>query len=271
MIRFAQRQFAATMVLTTLAVSLPSFAGEAPQQAQPAQQAQQVDAPPPKAYTVPAKTKDYIRKAVENPDRPESMKVHDAYRLPAEVLQLANVKPGSRVVEFSSYGNYWSTLLSDIIGEKGELYMYDMPFAAELSKYGEAFATKHPNSKFQNIDHNKIEFPKQVDLAVCVNCFHELLLTTQMDGFHAKLYKALKPGGTYIVIFPSARDGTGTDDTGKLHRIDKEVVRGYVQNVGFALIEESRILWHPEDKRTTPVMTQTEFDLSDRTFYIYRK
>jgi predicted methyltransferase len=270
MIRFAHRPLAAAVVLATVASVTLSFAGEAPPPQQ--QQQQQVDAPPPKNYTVPAKgIKDYVRKAVENPDRPANMKIHDAYRKPAELLQLANVRPGGRVVEFSSYGNYWSTLVSDIIGEKGELYMYDMPFAADLSKYGEAFAAKHPNTKFQNIDHNKIELPKQVDVALCVNCFHELLLTTEMSGFHAKLYKALKPGGTFIVVFATARDGTGTDDTGKLHRIDKEVVRGYIQGAGFALIEDSRLFPNNDDKRTTPVMTETENDLADRTVYIFRK
>ncbi len=49
-----------------------------------------------------------------------------------------------------------------------------------------------------------------------------------MQALLTKMIKALKPGGTFIVVFPTARDATGTDDTGKLHRIDKEVVRGYI-------------------------------------------
>jgi predicted methyltransferase len=271
MIRFAQRQLAAAMTLTALSLLTPTLAGEAVPAAPQQQQQQAIDAPPPKDYVVPAKTKDYIKKAVENPDRLPQHKIHDAYRKPAEVLQLANVRPGHRVVEFSSYGNYWSTMLSDIIGEKGELYMYDLPAFEPYAKYGQAFVEKHKNTKFQNINHDQIELPKQVDLIVCVACFHELLLTTQMAAIHTKMFKALKPGGTFIVVFATARDSTGTDDTGKLHRIDKEVVRGYVQAAGFALTEESRILWNSEDKRTGQVLTETEFDLADKGFYIFRK
>lgn len=272
MIRFAQRQLAATMTLTALSLLTPALAGEAAPAAQPAQQQQQpVDAPPPKDYVIPAKTKDYIKKAVENPERLPQHKVHDAYRKPAEVLQLANIRPGMRVLEFSSYGNYWSTMISDIIGPKGELHMYDLPVFEPYAKFGEAFAEKHPNTKFQNVDHNKIELPRQVDLVVCINCFHEFLLTTEMSALHTKLFKALKPGGTFIVIFPTARDATGTDDVGRLYRIDKEVVRGYIQGAGFSLTEESRILWNPEDKKTTKVETETDQDLADRGFYIFRK
>lgn len=272
MIRFAQRQLAAAMTLTALTLLTPALAGEAAPAAQPAQQQQQpVDAPPPKDYVMPSKTKDYIRKAVENPDRLPQHRIHDAYRKPAEVLQLANIRPGHRVIEFSSYGNYWSTIISDIIGPKGELYMYDLPPFEPYAKFGEAFVEKHPNTRFQNIDHDKIELPKQSDLIVCIGCFHELLLTTQMQALLTKMIKSLKPGGTFIVVFPTARDATGTDDTGRFHRVDKEVVRGYVQGAGFVLTEESRILWNPEDKRNSMVETETEIDLSDRAFYIFRK
>lgn len=272
MIRFAQRQLAAAMTLTALSLLTPALAGEAAPAAQPAQQQQQpVDAPPPKDYVIPPKTKDYIRKAVENPERRPEHRIHDAYRKPAEVLQLANIRPGQRVIEFSSYGNYWSTMISDIIGPKGELYMYDLPVFEPYAKYGEAFVEKHPNTKFQNVDHDKIELPKQSDLIVCISCFHELLLTTQMQALLTKMIKSLKPGGTFIVVFPTARDATGTDDTGRFHRIDKEVVRGYVQGAGFVLTEESRILWNPDDKRTAMAETETEIDLSDRGFYIFRK
>ena len=120
----------------------------------------QLDAPPPMPYSVPAKAKDYIKKAVELPTRPLNATIHDAYRKPAEVLQFANIRPGQRVVELSAYGNYWSTMLADIVGEKGELHMFDPPFAAPLAEASKAFVAAHPNTKFQNLDFNNIEFPQ---------------------------------------------------------------------------------------------------------------
>ncbi len=265
MIRFMQRQAAVIATTLLLATTLTAFAADT---------VEVTDTPlPPKPYTVPAKTKDYIRKAVENPTRTPEMKTHDGYRLPAEVLQLANVKPGSRVVEFSAYGNYYSTMLADIVGDKGELWMYDAPFAEEVfGKQQQAFVAAHPNTHYSGIDWNKIEFPKQVDVVTCFMCFHELLLTgTELSAFHAKLYKAMKPGAIYIVVFVDARSGTGTDTTGKTHRVEDSVVRSNLQAGGFELMEENRMLENHSDSLTSQVFTDNQSDLADRTVYKFRK
>ncbi len=231
MIRSLQRR-AAAIATTLLLASLGAFAADT---------VEVTDTPlPPKPYTIPAKAKDFIRKAIENPARTAEMKTRDGYRMPAEVLQMSNVKPGSRVVEFSAYGNYYSSILSDIVGEKGELWMYDAPFASEVfGKQQQAFVAAHPNTHYSGIDWNKIELPKQVDVVTCFMCFHEILLTgTELTAFHSKLFKAMKPGAIYIVVFADARSGTGTDTTGKTHRIEDSVVRSNIQAGGFELMEE---------------------------------
>ncbi len=106
---------------------------------------------------MPPKTKDYIKAAVESPDRLPH-KIYDAYRKPAEVLQLANIRPGMKVIEFSSYGNYWSTIAVDIIGPKGELYMYDLPPFEPYAKYGQALRREAP-------EHQVLEHRPQQDRA----------------------------------------------------------------------------------------------------------
>jgi predicted methyltransferase len=278
MTRFIPRQAAATMILavsTALAIAADAPpAAQAP--AQPAaqgQQAQKPDAPPARPYAVPPKgIKDYIKAAVESPTRGMNATIHDFYRKPAEVLQFANIRPGNRVVEISAYGNYWSMMLSDIVGPKGELYMFDAPFAEPMIPQNEAFVKSHPNTKFQNIDYNKVEFPKGVDLVWCVACFHELLLTnTDLDPFLAKLYKAMKPGANFLVIFYTSRDSMENRDVGSLHRLDPSTVRGTVQAAGFQLAEENRLLENHEDTKKTPVFTEEEGDLADRLIYRFRK
>jgi predicted methyltransferase len=266
---FISRTLTATLVLSALAGVTPSDAAEtAPQQAA---QAAQLDAPPPKPYSVPAKAKDYIKKAVENPARPLSATIHDAYRKPAEVLQFSNIRPGHRVVELSAYGNYWSTMLSDVVGEKGELHMFDPLFAAPLADAGKAFVAAHPNTKFQNLDFNNIEFPKGVDLVWCVACFHEVLGTgVNLDPFFAKMYKAMKPGARLMVIFYTSRDGMENRDVG-LHRVDMSTVRGTFEAAGFKLQEETRLLQNPQDNKTTPVITEAQGDLADRMTYRFIK
>lgn len=257
------RPLATAMMLAAAALLSQSFAAEAPP----------VDAPPPKPYVMPSKgIKDYVRAAVENPARPESHKVHDAYRKPAELFDLANIKPNSKVVELSSYGNYWSTMIADIVGEKGKLYMYDHMFAEPFAEQGKKFAAEHKNVTYEMIDHNDVEFDKGIDLVWCYACYHELLLTnTQLTPFQTKLFKAMKPGGIIMVVFFKARDGTETDDTGTLHRIDQAIVRAQLQGSGFSLMSEDIFLQNHDDDRTTKVFTEAEGDLADRVIFKFRK
>lgn len=267
--RLTAQTLAATLILSASAGMTAAVAAEEPQQqAQP----QALDAPPPKPYAVPARTRDYVKKAVELPSRPPYATIHDAYRKPAELLQFSNIRPGQRVVELSSYGNYWSEMLSEIVGSKGELHMYDPLFAAPLADEGQAFATAHPNTKFQNLDFNNIEFPKGVDLVWCYACFHEVLGTgVNIDPFFAKMYKAMKPGARFLVVFYTARDGMENRDLGTLHRIDVATVRGTIQAMGFQLQEETRLLQNTDDDKTSPVITEAEGDLADRMVYRFVK
>lgn len=269
----------AATILLSASIAAPVMAQNAPPAAQPQTAAQpdtanqpKYDAPPPKPYAVPAKgIRDYVKKAVELP-RPPYETVHDAYRKPAELLQFSNIRPGQKVVELSSYGNYWSVMLSDILGEKGELHMFDPLFAAPLAKAGEEFVAKHPNTRFKNLDWNNIEFPQRIDMVWCYACFHEVLGTgVNLDPFLAKMYKAMKPGARIMVIFYTARDGMENRDVGALHRLDPATVRGTFQAAGFQLQEENRLLQNPQDDKKTQVFTEAEGDLADRMIYRFIK
>ena len=263
--RFISRPLAATIILAATTLLTQSFAGEAPA----------TEAPPPKPYVMPSKgIKDYVRAAVENPARPLSHTIHDAYRKPAELLDLAGIKPNTKVVELSSYGNYWSTMLADIVGEKGKLYMYDHMFVEPggFAAAGKKFAAEHKNTTYEMIDHNDVEIPKGINLVWCYACYHELLLTgTQLTPFQTKLFKAMPPGGIVLIVFFKARDGTQTDDTGTLHRIDQAIVRAQLQATGFKLESEDIFLQNLDDDRQSPVFTEAESDLADKVIFKFRK
>ncbi|HXN09837.1 MAG TPA: hypothetical protein VN859_01235, partial [Steroidobacteraceae bacterium] len=79
-------------------------------------------------YVMPAGTPPYVRHAIESPERSAEQTGRDANRKPAELLSLSGIKPGDRVIEFASFGQYFTTLLSDIAGPAGMVYMYDLPY-----------------------------------------------------------------------------------------------------------------------------------------------
>ena len=224
-------------------------------------------------YMVPAGTPDYIKKAVESPDRPAADKARDTDRKPAQILTMSGIKPGDHIVEFASFGQYYTRMLSQILGPNGSDDMYDLPYTeGRAGKASRAFVAAHPNSHYHVINYNDIELPKNVDIVYMVLYYHDLSLndidTAKLDK---KIYDALKPGGVFFVVDHNARPGSGREDTKKLHRIDPEVIKKEVTAVGFKLAETSNILAHPEDPHTQMIFTPGVRGKTDRSIFKFVK
>jgi predicted methyltransferase len=271
--RFTTRQLAATMVLSVCAATTAVIAAD--------DQLISVGVPtsPPKEYAIPKKTSDAIRKAVENPARRPEDRARDGYRKPAELIALAGVKPGSKVIEFGTfgeldkYGQYYTTMLAEVVGPKGMIYMYDTPDVDE--KFGgnsRKFAAAHPNTKYEAVDYNKIVIPKGIDIVWSVLNYHEMLMRgVDMTPFHDKLFKAMRPGAVYLIVDHAGVIGADLKDTLPLHRVDPSVVRSGVQAAGFELVLESRMLERTDDDHKWKVYTDGKADQTDQMVYMFRK
>ena len=84
-----------------------------------------------------------------------------------------------------------------------------------------------------------------------VTLFYHDTVNQKVDRakMNAAIFKALKPGGVFVVVDHSAKKGDGTSVTRSLHRIEQSVVVDEVTNAGFRLDAESDFLRHPEDPR----------------------
>jgi len=236
------------------------------------------DAPPAAAapaptYQVPKSAPQYIRAAVENPSRPAEQKARDAVRKPAEVLALSGVKPGDTVVEFASFGQYFTSMLSDIVGAKGKVYMYDLPYTEQRSgAASRAFVAAHPNSQYELVDYNALKLPSNVDIVFNVLYYHDLPLNDiDTASLNKRIFDALKPGGVFFIVDHNAAPGSGTRDTKTLHRIDPEVIKKEVSAAGFELVEQSKLLAHAEDDHTKMVFSPGLRGLTDQTIFKFRK
>jgi predicted methyltransferase len=233
------------------------------------------DAPaaPATPYVVPANTPAAIKRAVENPARSAEHKARDFNRKPAEVLALSGVKPGDKVVEFASFGQYFTTLLADVVGPRGMVYMYDLPYTeARSGAPSRAFVAAHPNTKYELIDYNKIELPQNVDSVFNVLYYHDLPLNNiDTAVLNAKILKALKPGGIFFVIDHNAEAGSGMRDTKAIHRIDPAVIRKEVTAAGFELVQESKLLAHPADDHKLMPFAPGLRGMTDQTIFVFRK
>ena len=230
-------------------------------------------AAPPAPYVMAASTPAYVRAAVESADRPADAKARDANRKPAELLTLAGVKPGDRVVEFASFGQYFTQLLSDVVGPQGRVYMFDLPYtAARAAANSGAFVDKHANTQYTLVNYNGIELPQNVDAVLNVLYYHDLPLNSiDTAALNAKIFKALKPGGTFFIVDHNAAAGSGIRDIKTLHRIDPAVIKAEVTKAGFELVEESKLLAYASDDHTQLVFAPGLRGMTDQSVFKFRK
>lgn len=224
-------------------------------------------------YDVPTNAEQYVREAVEAADRQEAHRARDANRKPGEILALSEVEPGDRVVEFAAFGQYYTTMLSDIVGPEGEVHMYDLPYTAEFAEEAsQAFVASHPNTEYNLVDYNEIELPDNVDVVFNVLYYHDLSLNDiNVAALNQKIYDALKPGGVFLIVDHNAEPGSGTEHVESLHRIDPALIKQQVTAAGFELVQESDILHHAEDDHTLMVFDEGIRGLTDRSVLKFRK
>lgn len=229
--------------------------------------------PAPKPYVIQGDVPAWVRNAVASPERTPAMTARDADRKPAELLALSGVKPGDRVVEFASFGQYFTTLLSPIVGPKGLVYMYDLPYTeARAGAASREFVARHPNSRFEVVDYNDIRLPQNIDIVFNVLYYHDLSINkTDVAVLNRKVFDSLKPGGIYFIVDHNARPGSGREDTEKLHRIDPAVIRQEVTAAGFELVAESQLLANPEDDHSWMVFAPGKRGSTDQVVLKFRK
>jgi predicted methyltransferase len=226
----------------------------------------------PAYYQTPKNAPAYIRNAIETP-RPAVQMSDDKNRKPAELLMLSGIKPGDKVVEFASFGQYFTAMFSSIVGPKGHVYMYDLPYTeARAGAKSREFVAAHANSTYELVDYNKLELPKNVDIVFNVLYYHDLSLNNiDTASLNKRIFEALKPGGVYFIVDHNAAPGSGTRDTKTLHRIDPEVIKKEVTAAGFELVTESKLLANPEDDHTKMVFAPGTRRHTDQSVFKFRK
>jgi len=221
-----------------------------------------------------------ITAAVADAGRPQTDKDKDAERKPAEMLTFARVRPGQSVVDFMPGGGYFTRLFSVAVGPKGKVYAFIPKEVAGFSKKplpdnGSSPDPAHPNVVALVAPVMDFSTPAPVDLVWTSQNYHDLhdpfMGPADMAKFDAAVYRALKPGGLFVVLDHSAAAGSGTSATNTLHRIDAAVVKKEVTAAGFVFVGESNVLRNPADPRTALVFDKSIRGHTDQFIYKFRK
>ncbi|MBI3304680.1 MAG: class I SAM-dependent methyltransferase [Deltaproteobacteria bacterium] len=207
---------------------------------------------------VPAMAQDF-QAILANPERPPEERALDAGRKPEEVLKFFGVKPGDKVADIIAARGYYTAILSQVVGEKGVVYSANNAYLKGLLK--DALDVRLKNPMFANVKHidgevDKLALPTDgsLDFVLIHLNYHDLVLQNDNRAAMNKIiFNALKPGGVYGIVDHYAKDGSGSEFTEKLHRIDTALVVKEVTEAGFVLAKEGDMLRHSEDPRTENV------------------
>jgi predicted methyltransferase len=224
----------------------------------------------------------YVTAAVADPERPVQQMELDQWRRPAEVIAFAGLKPGDRIADFMPGSGYFTRLFSRVVGVEGRVYAF-LP-AQQLANCApeETAGTRllagdrsYANVRVLIDAADRFEVPERLDMVWTAQNYHDLhdhfMAPTDIARFNAAIYRALKPGGVFLVIDHVAAPGSGLRDTESLHRIEPAAIVSEVSAAGFRLEAESSALRNPGDLHQLTVFDPAIRHRTDQVVLKFRK
>jgi predicted methyltransferase len=222
----------------------------------------------------------YVSAALADPARGDDRN-SDANRKPGEIVAFAGVKPGQKVADLIPGHGYWTEIFSKVVGPRGHVYMvWPAEYAAEDKDDVTVTRALAANPAFKNVsvlDQTAAAFsaPEKLDVVFTSQNYHDypdkFMGPTDPMILNRAVYKALKPGGVFIVIDHAAQSGSGLRDTDTLHRIDPAIVKAQVTAAGFVYEGESRVLRNPADDHKLLVFKKEIRGHTDQFIFKFRK
>lgn len=221
-----------------------------------------------------------IDSAMHAPTR-QADSVRDSARHGAEITSFAGIKPGQVVVDFIPGGGYWTRIFSGVVGPKGKVL--DIWPAAMIAgdsdseKSMRALASEKglENATSISIDLKSFTLPRPVDVFFTSQNLHDLptpdLGAVDITAFSKEVFKALKPGGRFVVVDHAGASGTGITQTNTLHRIEPAAAKKAILAAGFVFVSENKVLANPKDSHELKVFDPAVRGHTDQFAYLFEK
>jgi len=235
-----------------------------------------------------------IAALLASPDRSAADRVNDQRRKPADLLAFIGVRPGMVALDVSAARGYTTELIARAVGPSGKVFGQNAPrdparappaqpegaaappapapatppAAVTLADRARNPATAHivPVMRpFEDPAPPEVSDAK-LDLVTLMFNYHDFgHLRVDRARLNQAVFKALKPGGIYVIADHAGRAGTGITESGTLHRVEEAFVRREVEAAGFRLAASGDFLRNPNDPRDRntpqPPMPKDQFVL----------
>ena len=227
-----------------------------------------------------------IASVVNSPDRTPADRENDKRRQPQQILDFIGVRPGMVALDVVAGGGYTTELLARAIGPAGQVFAQAQPRdpnrpvpagarapgAGVLDREARLTSAKVPAAPVALVLQRLVDpvppalADSRLDVVTLMFNYHDLGALGEGRGqMNRAIFKALKPGGLYIVADHSGRPGTGISESTTLHRIEESFLRSEVEAAGFRLLAAGDFLRNPADPRDKetpdPAMPKDEFIL----------
>ena len=201
-----------------------------------------------------------LARALADPGR-AAQRGTDARRHPAELVALADLKPGQRILDLIPGDDYWTRIFSKMVGPRGRVYaVWPQAYAREATgniQQLQGIARQYGNVTVQVQPSTALTAPEPLDVVWTADNYHDyndkFMGSPGSLAFARSAFRILKPGGLFIVIDHAAAPGRGDRDTDTLHRIERAAVLRQAAAAGFRLVGESQVLRNPRDPLTIKV------------------
>jgi predicted methyltransferase len=206
----------------------------------------------------------------------------DAIDHPAEILRLTGIKPGMKVADVLAGDGYYSELSSYVVGPTGRVLLINNEAFDHWSDSLSArlAGNRLPNVEHETLDLNHMNLPaSSQDAVLLIKVYHDLYWIDaegqwpriDVSAVLDQLVRALKPGGVLLLVDHSAKEGTGSADAGRLHRIDEAFAIKDFESHGLKVVAKSDILRKPDDARDQLTYKGPMVGKTDRFVLVFKK
>lgn len=222
-----------------------------------------------------APARDAYAAALANPNRPEADVARDSLRRSADMLAFMRLGPGDVIADIRPEEGFFTHLFSPVVGPSGHVYAFvPNQTSARENAWADSLAAMYGNVSRVTGALETMSFDRPLDVVFMGEEYHDFVIPrfgVDVATMNAAVYRALKPGGLYVILDHEAAPGSGVSVAGTLHRIESAELRRQVEAAGFVFDGASEVVRNPDDDRSLSVFDESIRGRTDRFVFRFRK